>query len=91
MHKLGSVVLEKILNLDGGGLREQRLECEGGHHAVFIEVREKQVMTVLGKVRMKRNYYYDSDCRRGWCPKDRELGIEGSSFSPGLRRMMWRV
>lgn len=91
MHKLGCVVLEKILNLDGGGSREQIQECEQGHHVVFVEVREKELMTVLGKVRVKRNYYYDSDCRRGWCPKDRELGIEGSSFSPGLRRMMGRV
>lgn len=91
MHNLGCVVLEKILNLDGGGSRAKRLECEEGHQGVFVEVREKEVMTVLGKVRVKRNYYYDSACRRGWCPKDRELGIEGSSFSPGLRRMMGRV
>lgn len=91
MHKVGSVVLEKIINLNGGGSREQIQECERGHNAVFVEVREKELMTVLGKVRVKRNYYYDSDCRQGWCPKDRELGIEGSSFSPGLRRIMGRV
>ena len=91
MHKLGSVVLEKILNLDGGGLREDIQECKQGHRAMFVEVREKEVMTVLGSVRVKRNYYYDADCREGWCPKDRQLGIEGSSYSSGVRRMMGRV
>ena len=59
MHKLGSVVLEKILNLDGGGSREDKQECKQGHRVMFVEVREKEVMTVLGSVRVKRNYYYD--------------------------------
>lgn len=91
VHKVGCVILEKILNLDGGGIRETTQKCEQGHQGVFVEVRTKKVMTVLGKVKVKRNYYYDKECKQGWLPKDRELGIEGSSYSPGMRRMISRI
>ena len=49
------------------------------------------MLTVVGKLCLKRNYYYDSHCGQGWCPKDRDLGIEGSSNSPGVQKMMARV
>lgn len=91
MHKIGCVALEKLLNLDGGGLRDESQQCAAGHHATYIEVRQKEVLTVLGRVRVQRNYYYDAACKKGWCPKDQELSIAGSSFSPGMRRIMGRV
>ena len=40
---------------------------------------------------MNRAYYYDKECNSGFCPKDSVLDIEGSYFSPGVRRMMGRV
>lgn len=52
---------------------------------------EKKVMTVLGSIRIKRAYYYDVKGKRGYVPKDKELDIEGTSFSLGVRRMMGRV
>lgn len=91
MHTIGCIVLEKLLNLDGGGNDSESQHCSVGHKASFIETREKEVLTVVGKIRLKRNYYYDSVCRKGWCPKDKALSIESSSFSPGVRRIMGRV
>ena len=97
VHKVGSVVLEKFLNADVYRIerREMRCECRngplGGSTGKFVDVREKELMTVVGMVHLKRAYYYDAECGHGWCPRDKELGIEGSSFSPGVQRMMGRV
>jgi len=91
MQKVGGIILEKLLNTDEGISSEKRKDCLHGHRAKYMGVREKEVITVVGKIRLRRNYYYDVECGKGWCPKDLELGIENSSFSPGVRRMMGRV
>ena len=46
---------------------------------------------MLGPVAVKRAYYYDQGCQTGWCPKDHNLDIEGTSYSSGVRRMMSKV
>lgn len=91
MHKIGSVVLEKLLNAEAGKDKKREIECKCGNRAKFIEVREKEVSTVVGLIHLNRGYYYDKGCGSGFCPRDKELGIEESSFSPGVQRMMSRV
>lgn len=91
MHQVGGVFLEKLLNADQGDHRGARIPCGAGHEAEFTEYRTKQVTTVLSEVGIKRAYYYCSPCGRGMTPKDRDLDIENTSFSPGVRRMMARV
>ena len=91
MHEVGSVMLEKFINSDGGGYRGTTLPCEQGHVFEFKEYRDKEVLTVLGSVTIRRAYYYDPRCKQGYCPKDKDLDIEETSFSPGVRRMMAKV
>jgi hypothetical protein len=91
MHSVGSLMLEKLLNSDGGDYRGRTLPCERGHRFEFKEYRDKELLTVLGPVRVKRAYYYDEDCEEGYCPKDRVLDMVETSFSPGMRRIMGRV
>lgn len=91
MHGIGSAMLEKLLNSDGGNYKGRSIPCEKGHSYEFKEYRDKKLLTVLGPVTIKRSYYYDKECRDGYCPKDRDLGIEETSFSPGVKRMMSRV
>ena len=86
MHHIGAVMLEKVLNSDNGGYCGKRIS-----QAEFKEYRDKKLQTVLGEVTVRRAYYYDKVSRTGYCPKDRYLDIEGTSFSPGLRRIMGRV
>jgi hypothetical protein len=45
----------------------------------------------LGTIKVKRAYYYDKEHHSGFCPKDRSLDIEGTSYSSGVRRMVSRV
>ena len=91
MHQMGGVLLEKLLNSDGGGYRGAHLDCCQGHVAEFVGYRSKQILTVLSAVEVQRAYYHCPRCQSGWLPKDQELDVVGSSFSPGVRRMMGRV
>ena len=91
MHRVGAVVLEQLLNTEGGGYEGSRRCCPNGHGAVFVEYRPKQVLTVLGPVEVERAYYHCPTCQAGIIPRDEALDIVGSSFSPGVRRMMGRV
>lgn len=91
MHRVGRMILEKYINMHPDSKPEIKKRCLEGKQAKYVEQREKELMTVLGKIRIKRNYYYDAERGEGFCPKDKELGIEGVSFSPGVQRMMGRV
>jgi len=59
MHSVGSVMLEKLLKADGGDYRGRRIAYKKGHVFEFKEYRDKEVLTVLGRVTVKRAYYYD--------------------------------
>jgi hypothetical protein len=91
MHGIGCSMLEMFVNADGGDYRGRTIPCGNGHLYEFVEFREKKLLTVLGSVTVKRAYYYDRECRNGYCPKDRVLDIEGTSYSSGVRRMMSKV
>ena len=91
MHAIGGSLLGKLLNADGGGYQGAHLDCGQGHAAEFIDYRWKEIVTVLCPVQVQRAYYHCAACGGGVIPKDRELDVEGTSFSPGVRRMMGRV
>jgi len=91
MHRVGAGVLEQLLNATGRGYEGSRRPCRKEHEAEFVEHRSKQVLTVLGQIEVERAYYHCSGCQAGVMPRDEELDIAGSSFSPGVRRMMARV
>ena len=86
MQGIGSIMLEEILNADNGGYRGRAVG-----NAEFKEYRHKKLQTVLGYVSVSRAYYYNKKSKVGYCPKDHDLDIKGTSFSPGLRRIMARV
>lgn len=90
MHQLGGAILEKLLDADNGH-RGPRVPCDQGHAAEFVDYRSKDVETVLSRIRVKRAYYYCPVCKAGTVPKDSDLDIESTSFSPGVRRLMARV
>lgn len=91
MHKLGGRLLEAVLNADRGAYRGSRIDCGGGHQAEFMGYRDKRLQTVLCQIELERAYYYCAPCQGGVIPKDVELDVAGSGFSPGVRRMMGRV
>jgi len=91
MHQIGSHLLEKVINADQGGYGGPKLECGPGEPARFLGYRDKEVVTVVGPVKVRRAYYYCAESQQGWIPKDEALDIVGTHLSPGVRRMMGRV
>ncbi|HSB89741.1 MAG TPA: ISKra4 family transposase [Anaerolineales bacterium] len=90
MHGVGGVLLERLLDSDLG-YRGSRVQCRQGHEAEFIDYRSKEVLTVLSRIRVRRAYYHCTPCQEGLIPKDSDLDVVGTSFSPGVRRLMGRV
>ncbi len=50
MHRVGSVMLEQLLNADGGDYRGKNLHCKDGHVSEFKEYREKKVLSVIRRI-----------------------------------------
>jgi hypothetical protein len=90
MHSVGSKLLEALLNADGG-YRGSAIPIKKGNNAVFVDYREKKLLTVVGEVTVRRAYYHDKVCHSGFCPKDDDLDIVATGYSPGVRRLISKV
>ena len=84
--RLGGSVLEQLLAADRGH-RGPRVPCGRGHEAEFVSYRDKVIDTVLGPVALTRAWYHCAACGHGLAPRDAELGVAGTSMSPGLAAM----
>ena len=63
------------------------LPCACGESARYAGRHGKDFESVLGPLRLERAYYHCELCEAGFCPRDRALGLEGGSLSPGVLRM----
>jgi hypothetical protein len=90
MLALGGSLLGRLLAADGG-YRGPRVDCGRGHQAGFVSYRAKTVRTVLGPVALRRAWYHCSVCGHGAAPRDVQLGVAGTSATPGLRAMIDRA
>jgi hypothetical protein len=86
MLKLGCGMLGQLLSEDPG-YRGPRVPCGHGHDAGLAAYREKVIDTVLGPVTLRRAWYHCAACGHGFAPRDAELGVAGTSLSPGLTAM----
>jgi hypothetical protein len=46
MHRIGSILLEKILNSANGDFKDKTIPCTKGHVFEFKDYREKKILTV---------------------------------------------
>ena len=90
MHEVGGAMLETLVDFDHGH-RGPRVPCGKGHQAAFVDYRSKDVQTVLSNIKVRRAYYHCPACKAGVFPKDSDMDIVASSFSPGVRRLLARV
>lgn len=82
--------MEKLLNSDTAS-QVSTLPCGNGHEARLLGNRSKKVVTVLSSIEINRAYYYCAECQSGFFPKDQNLDLVNTTFSPGVRKMMARV
>jgi hypothetical protein len=86
----GARLLEAVL-ADGDGYGGPHAKCGAGHQALYAGSRPKTVSTVLGPVQVTRAWYHCPGCERGFAPRDEQLGVAGTSLSPGLTEMVARA
>jgi hypothetical protein len=86
MHRAGAGALSRLLSRDAG--HPAQLACGCGQSARYHDRRPRRLLTVLGPLEMRRAYYHCAHCRQGHSPRDRELDVEGTECSPGVRRML---
>ena len=79
-------MLEQLLSVPMGF--PHVLPCPCGQQARFHQMRPKQLLTALGAITIQRPYYLCPHCHQGQSPRDAELDVEGTAYSPGVRRMM---
>lgn len=84
--RAGAAVVAGLLpEPDGHPLR---VACACGAEAHYHDHRSKLLLTAVGLVEFERAYYVCPHCQEGQSPRDRQLDVEGTHFSPAVRRMM---
>jgi hypothetical protein len=87
----GARLLEAVLAGGDNGYAGPHAKCGAGHQAGYAGCRPKTISTVLGPVQVIRAWYHCRDCKRGFAPRDDQLGVTGTSLSPGLAEMIARA
>lgn len=80
--------VERRLNADLSDEMGPTRPCPCGQSARYAGRRSKSFQTVLGEMTLRRAYYHCSACAEGFCPRDRFLGLEGTSLSAAITRMV---
>lgn len=86
MHRAGAGALNHLLN--EAGPIPPSVVCDCGQNARYHQRRFRDLLTVVGPVRFERAYYHCASCHHGQSPRDRELDVVDTDYSPGVRRMM---
>ena len=89
--RVAARAVEQRLNADTSDHAGPMSPCACGKPARYAGRRGKNFESVLGSLRLERAYYYCELCEAGFCPRDKSLGLEGGSLSPGVLRMVGRV
>lgn len=87
LHRAGAAALTKVLQSSVPAADQRTLPCACGGQAYYRGLRTKPVLTAVGPAEVSRPYYLCASCHAGQFPADRELDIEDTEFSPGVRRM----
>ena len=89
--RLAARAVEQRLNADHSDGELSHRVCACGQVARYAGRREKAFTSALGPLQLQRAYYHCSGCGQGVCPRDRQLGIEDTSLSPAVTRMVAAV
>ena len=71
MMDLGSALLSAHINADRRDGDADQLRCQCGAQAKRCGRRERNLISALGVLRLKRSYYHCDACSGGFFPKDR--------------------
>ena len=85
--RLAARALQQRLNADTSDHVGAELPCPCGGCAQYHGRHGKTFESALGPLQLERAYYHCEPCQSGFCPRDRALGLESFSLTPGVLRM----
>ena len=84
MQLLGQGLLQRMVNLKPNGYQGSSMACKCGSSMKFIQHRSRDIQTTFGWIRIKRAYYYCSDCGASLFPYDKTSGLGSFNISAAL-------
>jgi hypothetical protein len=84
MQLLGQGLLQRMVNLKPNGYQGSSIVCKCGHSMKFVQHRSRDIQTTFGWIRIKRAYYYCSDCGESLFPYDKASGLGSFNLSSAL-------
>jgi hypothetical protein len=84
-------VLDRALEAQRYGYVAERVPTTGGGWACFERYEDRWVRTHLGRLRMRRAYYWDATNGTGCIPLDDRWDLDDREPSPSLRRSIGMV
>jgi hypothetical protein len=92
-EKAGQCVAQELTQASAEQAQQEagdprKVECSCGRWARRRGRRERDVVTLSGRLRVRRSYYYCRRCNAGFCLTDRALGLSSGPFT---RRVMQEV
>ena len=87
LHRAGATALTQLLRFAEPTAEQRILPCPCGQQAHYRELRSRRILTALGEAERTRPWYLCPHCHQGQFPADRELDMQDTDFSPGVRRM----
>jgi len=85
VHGIGASILAEAVALGGNGYEGASIRCACGGRQKYMNDRERSALTLLGKFRFKRAYYWCAECSESSAPLDDALSIAHTEFSPAVR------
>jgi Uncharacterised protein family (UPF0236) len=90
--RVAARAVEQRLNADTSDHSGPTAPCPScGQPARYVDRRAKTFTSVLGPLTPTRAYYHCEPCEAGFCPRDRVLGLDGTSLSPAVTRIVGLV
>lgn len=86
--RIAATVIAQRINADHSDGARRTSACACGQQARRVGRRAKTFKTALGDLTLDRAYYHCAACNTGFSPRDRALGVEGTSLSPAVTRMV---
>lgn len=81
---------EKVTDAVAGDIGRTCL-CAKGHTAVLRGWNDKHLITLHGKMTIRRAYYYCCTCGAGFCPADSILDLGSGEISIGMQALVTRL
>lgn len=91
MLSLAARAVEQRLNADHSDGGQTHQTCDCGQSARKVGRRAKLFHSILGPLTLERAYYHCAACSQGFCPRDRQPGLENTCLSPAVTRMIATV